>query len=157
MKKRQLQMKFLLTSGKFFDCIENSGVFLLGVFGNINTDSSCVFLTYFTHSQRNREHAKKSRQRKKNLTLTLQTSVQELKEENESLKQMIRSKFGEESMDCMKEENQLSPAEKFINALQMPGSKFMTKSTLTFLKSYSDSVKTSMAHRQNAMRYGHHM
>ena len=102
-------------------------------------------------SQRNRDHAKKSRQRKKNLTLTLQNSVQDLKDENNTLKEMIRSRWGEEAMDCMKEENQLSPAEKFINALQMPGSKFMSKSTLTFLKSYSDTVQASMKH--NALRH----
>ena len=48
------------------------------------------------HSERNREHAKRSRIRKKFLLESLQQSVALLKEENEKLKNSIRSHLGNE-------------------------------------------------------------
>jgi PAS domain S-box-containing protein len=46
------------------------------------------------HSERNKDHAKKSRNRKKFLLQSLEQSVALLKEENEKLKHSIKSKLG---------------------------------------------------------------
>lgn len=63
--------------------------------------------TISTHSkivkERNREHAKRSRIRKKFLLESLQQSVSLLKEENEKLKSAIRSHLGEEADGLLSE------------------------------------------------------
>jgi PAS domain S-box-containing protein len=53
------------------------------------------FSYYYSNSERNREHAKRSRIRKKFLLESLQQSVALLKEENEKLRGSIRSHLGD--------------------------------------------------------------
>lgn len=54
---------------------------------------------YFHHSERNREHAKRSRIRKKFLLESLQQSVTLLKDENEKLRNAIRGHMGTKEAD----------------------------------------------------------
>jgi len=54
---------------------------------------------YYVHSERNREHAKRSRIRKKFLLESLQQSVALLKEENEKLRDSIREHLGNEKAE----------------------------------------------------------
>lgn len=64
--------------------------------------SSHFFSRHFsqiTHRERNREHAKRSRIRKKFLLESLQQSVALLKEENDKLRDSIRSHLGSEEAD----------------------------------------------------------
>jgi len=53
----------------------------------------------FTYRERNREHAKRSRIRKKFLLESLQQSVSLLKEENDKLKNSIKTRLGNENGD----------------------------------------------------------
>jgi PAS domain S-box-containing protein len=57
------------------------------------------YYSLLQHSERNREHAKRSRIRKKFLLESLQQSVALLKEENEKLKNSIRSHLGTEKAE----------------------------------------------------------
>ena len=56
---------------------------------------------FVNHRERNREHAKRSRIRKKFLLESLQQSVSLLKEENEKLKGAIRTHLGEEEANAL--------------------------------------------------------
>lgn len=60
--------------------------------------------------ERNREHAKRSRIRKKFLLESLQQSVSLLKEENDKLKNAIRSHLGDEEADAVLSEQALADA-----------------------------------------------
>jgi len=57
------------------------------------------------HRERNREHAKRSRIRKKFLLESLQQSVALLKDENDKLRSSIREHLGPESEELLKKEN----------------------------------------------------
>ena len=61
--------------------------------------NSVLFYISTYYSERNREHAKRSRIRKKFLLESLQQSVALLKEENEKLKNSIRSHLGDEKAE----------------------------------------------------------
>ena len=70
--------------------------------------------------ERNREHAKKSRQRKKALTQKLQTSLKELKEENENIKKMIMDRFSMSAVSVAEtlESKKALQQERFVKHLQ---------------------------------------
>ena len=59
------------------------------------------FPYFLYYSERNREHAKRSRIRKKFLLESLQQSVALLKEENEKLRTSIRTHLGNEKADTL--------------------------------------------------------
>jgi PAS domain S-box-containing protein len=66
-----------------------------------------LFVYFLLNSERNREHAKRSRIRKKFLLESLQQSVALLKEENEKLRNSIRTHLGD-----AKAESLLNPKDK---------------------------------------------
>jgi hypothetical protein len=94
----------------------------------------------FLDRNRNREHAKRSRLRKKSLTQTLEHSVQELKDENEKLRQEIYGSFGKDETDSMVKERTATPAERFIAALQQPANRTVDGDTLAFLQALRKNV-----------------
>lgn len=69
---------------------------LLGAGCNKLLFANCIFFCRIISRERNREHAKRSRIRKKFLLESLQQSVTLLKEENEKLKNSIKQHLGEE-------------------------------------------------------------
>ena len=76
--------------------------------------------------------------------MTLQTASHELKAENAYLKNLILDKWGDEAMEPMRRDSKITPAERLIAAIQKPGSKRLNKSTLTFLQSFTDTVRNKM-------------
>jgi hypothetical protein len=103
------------------------------------------FLTLFFSiaflSERNREHAKRSRLRKKGITAQLQESVIQLKEENEKLRSMIYAKIDKTKTDAMVNAKSITPTDKFLKALQKPSNRIVDHSTLSFLQSLSASCQ----------------
>ena len=96
-----------------------------------------------SESERNREHAKRSRLRKKSLTHTLQQSVQELKEENQKLREQIYSLLGKEMTETMVRERVASPTEKFVMALKKPCNKQIDSATQQFLQNLRNTLPSS--------------
>lgn len=85
--------------------------------------------------QRNREHAKKSRMRKKVLTTCLEQSLEDLKAENAKLRSRIEAAFGSEETESMVQERQSVPAvDQFIANLKQPENRIVDDSTLKFLR-----------------------
>ena len=89
---------------------------------------TCFFLalslpssSFDISSNRNREHAKRSRLRKKSLTKNLQQSANDLKNENERLRQALYTKFGREEIDSTVTYRVATPAERLIMTIQKPG------------------------------------
>jgi len=81
----------------------------------------------FTHHnnnrERNREHAKRSRIRKKFLLESLQQSVSLLKEENDKLRGSIRTHLGDEEADELLKKENLAHAASSANSLIASNSK----------------------------------
>jgi len=100
--------------------------------------------------QRNREHAKRSRQRKKCLTSTLQQSVDDLKAENSKLREQIYSVIGEDKAESILEAREERVRAKFMQGLQNPGNRVLDDSTISFLKGLRKNITTSaMASNKN--------
>lgn len=68
--------------------------------------------------ERNREHARKSRLRKKSLTEGLQQSMVELKEENSKLRERVHALIGEKQTEAIVQARLIAPTENFITALK---------------------------------------
>ena len=92
--------------------------------------------TYF-YRERNREHAKKSRSKKKDYTKSLEEALKLLREENAKLKNAVYAHFGKEKTKEMVQKRLESPTVKFVEALKNPSNRIMTKSAVTYLKSLS--------------------
>jgi hypothetical protein len=90
--------------------------------------------------KRNREHAKKSRQRKKALTDDLQTTVETLRSETEKLRQELYAKLGEEEVTAILAERKRKEHEDFISALRQPKNRVVDASALKFLKGLSKKL-----------------
>jgi hypothetical protein len=108
------------------------------VFWDIFWLYSSLFVIF---SERNREHAKRSRLRKKGITAQLQDSVIQLKEENEKLRNLIYAKIDKAKTDAMVNEKIISPTDKFLKALQKPSNRVIHHDTLSFLQSLSASCQ----------------
>ena len=83
---------------------------------------------------RNREHARRSRQRKKDLTGVLQQSLQDLQEENAKLRSQIFAIIGQKKAESMITDRLAKPTERFVEALQRPENRVVDKETLSFLQ-----------------------
>jgi bZIP transcription factor len=69
-------------------------------------------------SERNREHAKRCRSRKKNYLKSLEDSVVELKSENEQLRRLMMMKFSREELaSFLKDRPTTTAADRFTAAL----------------------------------------
>ena len=93
--------------------------------------------------QRNREHAKRSRQRKKSLTCTLQQSLDDLKEENTNLRQQINQMIGSDKVDSILENRRKRDLGHFMAGLMQPSSRILDDSTISFLKGLQKNLPSS--------------
>jgi hypothetical protein len=89
---------------------------------------------------RNREHAKRSRLRKKSLTANLEQSMIELKIENENLRQQVYAKIGKNETDALIQKRLESPSQKVIAALKMTHNKTLNNDTISFLRSLRNDI-----------------
>jgi hypothetical protein len=89
------------------------------------------------YSERNREHAKKCRSRKKSYLKSLEDSVLDLKQENDKLLRMVMTKFTKEEITSMVR----GPADQLPAALKKLSCKAATKSAETYLQSLRDECK----------------
>ena len=89
--------------------------------------------------ERNREHAKRSRQRKKSFTDSLQGCVQTLKDENEKLRTLVFEKLGPAEGKKLIKEQIMTPAEKFIAGIQ--ASRVLDATTIQFLSTLRKDVE----------------
>lgn len=83
---------------------------------------------------RNREHARKSRQRKKSLTIDLQQSLEELKVENAKLREFVERRIGQKTVKSMVASRLASPTDRFIQALKDPSNCVLDENTLSFMQ-----------------------
>eukprot|EP00980_Cylindrotheca_fusiformis_P005158 scaffold1092_cov87-Cylindrotheca_fusiformis.AAC.3 len=91
--------------------------------------------------ERNRKHAKKSRQRKKSLTEDLQQSLKELKEENSRLREEIYSELGNrQEVDSLVQSKVSISAERFIQELRGSKNRIVNNETRTFLQNLSKNA-----------------
>ena len=88
----------------------------------------------FANSERNREHAKRSRIRKKFLLESLQQSVALLKEENEKLKQSIRNHLGNEKAAALLNEKEQSSVDGLLASSQGIANKVLDDPDFSFIK-----------------------
>ncbi len=94
--------------------------------------------------ERNREHARKSRLRKKALTSNLQQSLEELKAENKRLRTFVVKAFGPKKTESLIQERQISsPVEDFIAALKQPNNRIVDNHALQFLASLREEATSA--------------
>ena len=100
------------------------------------------------HRQRNREHAKRSRKRKKVLTNTLHHCILQLKTENKKLRDhMYKHRFDKEEVSDMVKERLGTAQERFVVALKKHCNKQIDKSTQGFLQHLRGSLPVKQTHR----------
>ena len=73
--------------------------------------------------QRNREHAKRSRQRKKSLTSTLQQAVEEIKAENAEIRRLLEERLGRPAVEASLEARKEIGRQTFLQGLRQPANK----------------------------------
>lgn len=93
--------------------------------------------------QRNREHAKRSRQRKKSLTCTLQQSLDDLKSENAKLRHQINAMIGADKADSILESRRNKARSQFMQGLQQPSNRILDDSTISFLKGLQKNIPST--------------
>ncbi len=93
--------------------------------------------------QRNREHAKRSRLRKKSLTCTLQQSLDDLKAENVNLRQQINAMIGTDKVDSILEKRRQVARARFMNGLKQASTRILDDGTMTFLKSLQKNIPST--------------
>jgi hypothetical protein len=102
-----------------------------------------TFPLFLESSERNRQHAKRSRLRKKSLTHSLQESLEDLKQENQKLRNQIYQNFGQAETESMVKARTATPAERMIDALKNPANKVFTHPTVAFLQSLRKDIESS--------------
>lgn len=95
--------------------------------------------------QRNREHAKRSRQRKKSLTCTLQDSLDNLKEENTKLREQINAMLGSDKVDSILEKRRSRELGHFMAGLMQPSNRILDDGTISFLKGLHKNLPSAQA------------
>ena len=100
------------------------------------------------HRQRNREHAKRSRKRKKVLTNTLHQCILQLKIEKKKLRDhLYKHHFDKEAVSDMVKERLGTAQEHFVVALKKHCNKQIDKSTQGFLQHLRGSLPVKQTHR----------
>jgi DNA anti-recombination protein RmuC len=91
---------------------------------------------------RNREHAKKSRLRKKSLTDTLEQSMSDLKTENATLRNQAYDTLhmNKEQVDAMIQVRLISPTRAFLRSFQEPQHRVLDEATVSFLHSLRKNI-----------------
>ena len=97
-------------------------------------------LQFLSSRERNRSHAKRSRERKKALTLELKHSLDSLNRENQLLREQLCATFGERPLETMMEEKKDQSLQGFIEALKDPANRVIDKSMLSFLRSLRENI-----------------
>jgi hypothetical protein len=85
--------------------------------------------------QRNREHAKRSRMRKKSLTGSIQQSVEDLKAENLKLRTQVYAIIGQRKAERIMKTRKIRARERFTAGVMDPKNRILDDSTVAFLKS----------------------
>ena len=91
-------------------------------------------------SLRNREHAKRSRYRKKLLTKSLAESVDELREETKKLREELYASIGKEKVLSILNQKKNDDLQKFLVDLKEPKNRIVSGTTLRFLKSLTKKI-----------------
>ena len=99
-----------------------------------------MFSFFFHHRERNRSHAKKSRQRKKVITELLQESVQSLQQANQILRQGLNQQMGPQYAEQVLQSQKKVQRESFLEALRNPQNRIVDASGLAFLKKLQKRV-----------------
>lgn len=87
--------------------------------------------------EKNREHAKKSRSKKKDLTKQLEETVLMLKRENQRLKDFVNGKIASTEADTEKmiKDRIVTPTDRFIDGLKKPSNRILSNSAISYLNS----------------------
>lgn len=91
--------------------------------------------------EKNREHAKKSRSKKRGFNVALEESVVALREENKKLRRLVYASFGERKAKAMVKERIRTPEDKMVEALKKPSNKVVSKSVVHYLESLRCDIK----------------
>lgn len=102
-------------------------------------------------SNRNRQHAKRSRLRKKCLTKSLEQSLMDLKAENQKLRLQIYGQFGKDQTESMIQARVQSPTKRFVRALQRPENRYLGQNAFDFLRSLRDDLPMNKTNGTNAV------
>ncbi|CAJ1955707.1 unnamed protein product [Cylindrotheca closterium] len=89
---------------------------------------------------RNREHAKRSRQRKKAFTDDLTSTLEALREDTEKLRQELYSALGKEEVESILEEQKQKRQDDFLAAVKDPKNRVLDASAMKFLKGLSKKL-----------------
>eukprot|EP00339_Tiarina_fusa_P006204 CAMPEP_0117000668 /NCGR_PEP_ID=MMETSP0472-20121206/2930_1 /TAXON_ID=693140 ORGANISM="Tiarina fusus, Strain LIS" /NCGR_SAMPLE_ID=MMETSP0472 /ASSEMBLY_ACC=CAM_ASM_000603 /LENGTH=270 /DNA_ID=CAMNT_0004700431 /DNA_START=202 /DNA_END=1014 /DNA_ORIENTATION=+ len=84
--------------------------------------------------ERNRCHARKSRQRKKSITDRLKKSLDELKAENAKLREQMYIAIGQDKTDSLVSTKLASPTEKFVATLKNPENRALDSKAVEFFQ-----------------------
>ena len=101
---------------------------------------------------RNREHARRSRLKKKGMEIQLKESMEQLKQENQNLRDFIASSTAVEDVvdvDTMVQEYVNRPTANFIKAVKQPEHRVLDTKTIQFLQSLSKELATTGSSNNN--------
>ena len=93
-----------------------------------------------SNSVRNREHAKRSRYRKKLLTKSLEQSVDELREETKKLREELYASVGKEKVLSILNKQKNDDLQIFLKNLKEPKNRIVSGAGLRFLKSLQKRI-----------------
>ena len=101
-----------------------------------NESLTTFSLFLLDHSERNRHHAKKSRQRKRNYMSQLEDAVGDMRKENERLFALLGMDSATAKAKMAREEERKATAstERFIQGLKQPRNRVLDNTTLAFLR-----------------------
>jgi Basic region leucine zipper len=90
----------------------------------------------FSFRERNRHHAKRSRQRKRNYMTQLEDAVHDMRKENDRLFDLLGMDSTRAKADMNKEHERKKQAatERFIAGLKQPRNRVLDNTTLAFLR-----------------------
>jgi hypothetical protein len=99
--------------------------------------------------ERNRCHARNSRQRKKSMTCSLKISLDELKAENAKLREQMYIPFGQDKIDSLVTAQLASPSEKLVSALQKPENRVMDSGAVDFFQGLRNKISCASHQKQS--------
>ena len=92
--------------------------------------------SFSEYSERNRHHAKRSRQRKRDYMNQLEDAVNDMRKENERLFDLLGMDSRQAKVDMAREEEKKAAVatDKFIAGLKQPRNRVLDNTTLAFLR-----------------------
>ena len=94
--------------------------------------------------QRNREHARRSRLKKKHLGETLLEASEILKKQNAMLRNEMYSLIGKDNTDTLVKEIMDRPLLQFIETLKLPQNRIVDKKTAKLLSSFRSTLPSKI-------------